>query len=328
MKLINNVTSFHLGDSVLVHSEGNLVFFDSEKDITLDEDYHISEVKLADGILFIWCASGDTYLKKNNRLLKIPNSIHKSVSNQKSSIYSNYNFETFEYDINVYDFKLEKQLLDLNLKGNIVILDNNFININGKKNIIKLIQRNKIVWHYQLPYKSKHKDIFGNEKEAEISQMIGIYNDLVWLYLNTYELVAISLNSGKLIHRIEKIFKGTGDIHLDIEKGVLKILAEHKYAEFDLVTLTLTEETIDKSYFFRSCSFYPQDDNLYFCGIFNFPQEHKPNSFGVFNTLDKKMTWLSKPNEKWGKFYNPPQANKFNLAILDDNNNLIILNKN
>ena len=328
MKLIKGVTSFHLSDSELVHSEGNLVFFDSKEDIILNEDCHISEVNLTDGILFIWCTSGDTYLKKNKRLIQIPNSLHKSVSNLKSCVYSNYNFETFEYDTNVYDFKLEEQLLDLNLKGNIVILDNNtFVNINGKKNTIKLLQDNKIAWHYQVSTPSKFKDIFGAEKDAEISQVVGIYNDLIWIYLNIYELQAISIKSGKLIHRIEKIFKGTGDIHLDSEKGVMKILVEHRYFEFDLVTLKITELTIDKSYFIRSCNFYSQDDNLYFCGIFNYPQEHKPNSFGIFNTVEKKITWLEKPNEKWGEFYNPPQANKFNLAILDDKNNLIILNR-
>lgn len=233
-----------------------------------------------------------------------------------------------DYSLVIYDLSIDKIILRKKHKKGRVFIYKNIINIlQGKSINFVDINTGNVIWQYSIDDFPNYIDISGNRNKDEISQIIGAYKNLLWFYLESNTLIAIDIEKGDLIHTIKDIEKGSGDLFLDNKKGVVKILAGHYYREFDLNTLKIIEKYKNEKLFFRSSNFYQEDDNLYFCGISNYPINTGYNCFGIFNTVTNQVSWMKEKQDDWGAFYNPPQANSKQLAILDDEGNLLIFEK-
>jgi hypothetical protein len=190
---------------------------------------------------------------------------------------------------------------------------------------------NLTLWQFSIQDFPPYINGFFREQEADIKQIIGVYNNLLWIHVGGFRLVGIDINTGKMIHLIKDVLKGeNGNNFLDIKNGTLKTLSYDYYAEFDLQTLQFRKQTTVKSEAdikIRASSFYEEDNYLYFCGYHN-NKFDKPTAFGIFDTELAEIIWYDTTKDDSGYFYNPPQANDKLLAILDDKHNLLVYERN
>lgn len=326
MVLEASVTSFSLDNGNLYYAKKNIIFKDFQKKIGLNTD-EIFSIESNNDFLLIISISGKSFVLDSEKIIEVPNAQSYSMNKSQFITYGDYDFENLENSLNIFDYSLKKEIFDLKVIGKLKILGKDlFVNI--KSNWIYLIRENLIIWKYSISHFPNFLDILNRETVIDIKQIIGIYKNLLWVLLGGGNLIALQIETGELTHHIKEIGKGHGDWHLDVANGIIKTLAGHRYLEFNLETLQLTNKiVISETYFFRDSNFYEGDENLYFCGINNFSKVSIPNSFGVFNTKTCQVSWFKEQQESWGLFYNPPQANDNQLAILDDKGNLLIFDK-
>jgi len=219
----------------------------------------------------------------------------------------------------------------------------------GLKNISRFDEKTGVkTWHFSVHDFPPYINGFGREQEADIKQIIGIYDDLLWIHVGGFRLVGIDINTGKIVHHIDDMrillrlnkeeivyfdFSPFSKyaIHLDEENGILKAFAHRFYIEINLNTLTgqvkkdFGKITIE-SWRIKNSSFYIESPNLlYFSG--SYKSIDKPNAFGIFDTERAEIVWYDTTKDDLGHFYTPPQANDKLLAILDDEKNLLIYEK-
>jgi hypothetical protein len=196
------------------------------------------------------------------------------------------------------------------------------------------------LWHFSIADFPPYINGFYREQEADIKQIIGVYNNLLWVHVGGFRLVGIDIETGKLVYQIEDIPSALGltkeegyhfsfnYLHLNQQEGVLKTFANRYYIEIDLNTLQGVVkkdfgENEKKSWRIRKSTYY-QDcpDLLYFSG--HYQNMNKPNAFGIFDTEKAEIVWYDTTKDDLGYFYNPPQANDKLLAVLDDKHNLLV----
>ena len=110
------------------------------------------------------------------------------------------------------------------------------------------------LWEFPLSIFGKFKYKYSEEeKDYEVEQFIGIYNNILWVYLNPRELIGIDVETGKLKYRLLGIKKKNAvgivenyldnedyyifygaDFKLDTKKGVIFGLKADRFFEIDL----------------------------------------------------------------------------------------------
>ncbi|MDR1883798.1 MAG: hypothetical protein LBR26_13600, partial [Prevotella sp.] len=203
------------------------------------------------------------------------------------------------------------------------------------------------LWQFSIQDFPPYINGFFREQEADIKQIIGVYNNLLWVHVGEFHLIGLDVNNGKIVHHIEDmrtIIKSANNnielgfslklkFFLDKEKGILKALLGNSYIEIDLNTLS----GLVKKYFgndwkngwhIHSTNFYPEEPNrIFFSGYYQLIAG-TPNAFGIFDTETAEIIWYDTTKDDSGYFYNPPQANDKFLAILDDKHNLLVYERN
>ncbi|MDR1730201.1 MAG: hypothetical protein LBR52_06025 [Prevotellaceae bacterium] len=198
-----------------------------------------------------------------------------------------------------------------------------------------------VLWQFSISDFSPYKDIWGKDQPAKINQIIGVYNNVLWILVSEFRLIGIDVETGKLIHHIENILDFLGldkeekqhvnlsdTIHLNEKQGVLKAFAHRFYFEIDLNRLTGQVKkdfgAIWKdSWRIKHSNYYQEYPNLlFFCGYYK--NMDVSNAFGFFDTEKAEIIWYDTTKDDLGYFYNPPQANDKLLAILDDKHNLLV----
>jgi hypothetical protein len=198
------------------------------------------------------------------------------------------------------------------------------------------------LWQFSLsslpPY-----EVYEEQHPSKLSHIIGVYDNLLWVDIGGWRLIAIDLITGELMHqtdplpvllgmeRKERSHFTYSRIHLDKENGLLKILAHRYYMEFNLSTLkailkkdfgAIWPESwrITRSIFYQS-----EPSKLFFCGHYK-STVMTPNAFGIFDTEKAEVIWFETQKDDAG-FIEPPQVNDKMLAIRDSNSNLLIYDR-
>jgi hypothetical protein len=259
---------------------------------------------------------------KLNKFLNLEYSV-SNVINNYAIIYRDYNDRTH---YGIYDFMKEEILFEteLGIGGDIF---NNKMYFTRFEDIISFdIDKREILWQFSIADFPPYINGFYREQEADIKQIIGVYNNILWVHVGGFRLVGIDVKSGKYIHYIENVLKGDiGNNFLDVTNGILKTLSFDYYAEFDMKSLQLRKQTTvqnKENIRIRESNFYEGDKYLYFCGYYN--NHDAPNAFGIFDTEKAEIVWYDTTKDDLGYFYNPPQANDKLLAVLDDKHNLLV----
>jgi hypothetical protein len=227
-------------------------------------------------------------------------------------------------------------------------IDNLFVGKFGGKLYLSDIVDGTELWQFSIANFPNYINGFCREQEADIKQVIGVYNNILWVHVGGFRLVGIDIETGKQLHYIEDIpyalgltkeeryhfdFSSFGGyaIHLDDTRGILKAFAHRYYIEIDLNTLKGSVkkdfgEDWKNSWRIKNSTYYQEyPELLFFSG--NYKNIHNPNAFGIFDTEKAEIIWHNTTKDDMGYFYNPPQANDKLLAVLDDKHNLLIYDR-
>ncbi len=328
-KNIYGVDVFYLsGETTISYINEFKLFEDFQEKIELKSNTENKVIDLfcEDGIVLIIFSDGNSFIYSEEKLFAIPDSSNSIIKCGKTSIYE-YDYEVLDLSSNIYDIKSSKRILSKNLIGKILILDCK-ISLNLYKDEIKLVFENEVKWNYKLAHLPSYLDVFHNEKPADVQQILGIYNKILWIHVGGDRLIGLDINTGKLLHNFDNVLLGEeGNAFLDTENGVIKSLWLHQYIEFNLNAFNISKiiKNIGKSekLSIHKSTFYIGDSNLYFCGYYD--NSDFPSCFGVFDTNSCDITFLE--TSKSTSYFNPPQANSELLAILDDNKTLLVYKK-
>lgn len=225
----------------------------------------------------------------------------------------------------IYDFELKDTTYPSASFFATEIINDNLFGISEGQITLFSNTNFEISWQYNLTKLPSYLDTFHNEKPADVQQILGIYNEMLWVHVGGDRLIGLDIDTGKLLHNFENVLLGEeGNAFMDTKNGIIKSLWLHQYIEFDLKTFktikTVTDIGESKQISIRRSNFYLDDTNLYFCGYHN--KADFPNCFGVLDTSNCEITFLEISKDT--HYFNPPQANRELLAILDDDKTLSV----
>ena len=177
------------------------------------------------------------------------------------------------------------------------------------------IQKKEHLWEFSLSLLGKHKNPYTDEeKDFEVRRLIGIYNNIFFVFLNAEGFIGLDIETGELKYRIREYHQAIGktstssyedskgffrsDYLLDNEKGKILGLAVDVFIEIDLtqeppfVTQYGLQEEFEKYNIKKANdtagSYVVQDNLLYFYLA-------EQLRFGVLDINTKEIIYISEP---------------------------------
>jgi len=178
---------------------------------------------------------------------------------------------------------------------------------------ITALNTEKILWQYTIPSGIYDWiDGSGRTYQGEIDRIIGVYNKVIWISLNSGRLLGLSIKNSALIYNISQPNQYTVGyvlteenkylwygryLQLDINKGVLFGLNSNFYFEIELNNINnFTLYDISES-----CKYWNIKANMavlewawYDDEIFFGENLTKGNTVGIFNKKKKEIIWADK----------------------------------
>jgi len=201
--------------------------------------------------------------------------------------------------VNVKEIILEENYLYLETYTNDVL-------ITSSKDIILgyHIFPTNLLWEFSLASLGKWKNSWDEERFFEVYKLIGIYNNILWAFIEIGGFIGLDIKTGELKYRISEYHMGKesklffrSDYYLDNERGKIFGLA-HIFIEIDLnqappfVTQYGLQEEFEK-YNIKKANdtaedFVVQDNLLYFY----LAEQLK---FGILDINTKEIIYISEP---------------------------------
>lgn len=297
---------------------------------------------------------GDFYIYKNQIIVQ---SFYGDIiyKDKKYDGYYNYlNENEFTYlnsnDDNLY--LVDENNIDrkLNIEQNFYQYEKYCIIIDKNQIILKNLENPNPLWQFSLSSLGKFKNLYTNEEETiEVRQFIGVYNNILWLFLNKTGFIGLDITTGNLKHHISKNDVLIGETavtsytenengrmsffrsqyYLDEQKGKIIGLAVDILFEMDLNRDTpfVTQYGLQKQY--QKYGINEQNiandfvlkDNLLYFYAFN------QLKFGILNIKTKEIIYISEPiipeNNKVTQLKDL-QVSDNKIYILDSDNTLHI----
>ena len=166
------------------------------------------------------------------------------------------------------------------------------------------IQKKEHLWEFSLASLGKWKNSWDEERDFEIRHFIGIYNGIIWAFIEIGGFIGLDIETGELKYRISEYHMGKesklffrSDYYLDNERGKIFGLA-HIFIEIDLnqdppfVTQYGLQEEFEK-YNIKKANdtaedFVVQDNLLYFYLA-------EQLRFGILDINTKEIIYISEP---------------------------------
>ncbi|HHH49628.1 MAG TPA: hypothetical protein ENK52_01470 [Saprospiraceae bacterium] len=183
-----------------------------------------------------------------------------------------------------------------------LLTQNNYLGfVSRNKNLIKCISNKdgSEIWSYDVTNLGTWQDYDSSEKIIQVSRILGIYEDQVYLYLNSGKILLLNINTGEKISVLENDkhpkYDTFGDsIELDIKRGKLIQLARQDLIEVDLQSREVSMNPIEdmKSLNIENASRIAYDANhIYFTDKNN-------QTLGALNRSTHKLDWAYKLSQE------------------------------
>ena len=298
VQYISNVDNFLIVDDKLYFSNGKEVI-DERGHSILNSPLSLQFLNYKEPYFYIPDIYGNTYLimEKEVRFLKdifIKKVISDSfllVSKDKKTAILNIINNEFHYILNSRIFKFLEWKEKLFFKN---------------KNTIQGIEiyTGQFLWEFPLSSLGKWKNSWDEERDFEVYKLIGIYNNILWAFIEIGGFIGLDIKTGELKYRISEYHMGKesklffrSDYYLDNERGKIFGLA-HIFIEIDLnqdppfVTQYGLQEEFEK-YNIKKANdtaedFVVQDNLLYFYLA-------EQLRFGILDINTKEIIYVSEP---------------------------------
>ena len=211
------------------------------------------------------------------------------------------------------------------------------------KNTIQGIEiyTGQFLWEFPLSSLGKWKNSWDEERDFEVYKLIGIYNNILWAFIEIGGFIGLDIKTGELKYRISEYHMGKesklffrSDYYLDNERGKIFGLA-HIFIEIDLnqappfVTQYGLQEEFEK-YNIKKANdtaedFVVQDNLLYFYLA-------EQLRFGILEINTREIIYISEPIavvERDDSFtrLRDLKVSENKVYILDSNNTLHIFER-
>ena len=298
VQYISNVDNFLIVDKKLYFSNGKEVIGENGHSILISP-LSLQFLNYKEPYFYIPDIYGNTYLimGKEVRFLKdifIKNVISDSfllVSKDKKTAILNIINNEFHYILNSRIFKFLEWKEKLFFKN---------------KNTIQGIEiyTGQFLWEFPLSSLGKWKNSWDEERDFEVYKLIGIYNNILWAFIEIGGFIGLDIKTGELKYRISEYHMGKesklffrSDYYLDNERGKIFGLA-HIFIEIDLnqappfVTQYGLQEEFEK-YNIKKANdtaedFVVQDNLLYFYLA-------EQLRFGILEINTREIIYISEP---------------------------------
>ena len=217
----------------------------------------------------------------------------------------------------IYDFEKKKILFEATSWLGRSIIDKYIFRNFKKKIACRKIDSDSILWEFPLSSLGKGKDYNTDEEfDYEVEQFVGIYNNILWVYIERGGFIGLDIQTGELKHRILGILKGNllGKVDsyvdneefyifyrakfiLDEKKGIIIGLIADRFFEIDLNKEKITPmlygmwdkmEKMNLKKYGVNGNTSLQGDLLYF-------YNDKELQFGVLDINTKEIIYVSEP---------------------------------
>ena len=217
----------------------------------------------------------------------------------------------------IYDFEKKEILFEATSWLGRSIIDKYIFRDFKKKIACRKIDSNSILWEFPLSSLGKGKDYNTDEEfNYEVEQFVGIYNNILWVYIERGGFIGLDIQTGELKHRILGIPKGNllGKVDsyvdneefyifyrakfiLDEKKGIIIGLIADRFFEIDLNKEKITPmlygmwdkmEKMNLKKYGVSGNTSLQGDLLYF-------YNDKELQFGILDINTKEIIYVSEP---------------------------------
>ena len=309
VQYISNVDNFLVVDDKLYFSNGKEVI-DEKGHSILNSPLSLQFLNYKEPYFYIPDIYGNTYLimEKETRFLKdifIKKVISDSfllVSKDKKTAILNIINNEFHYILNSRIFKFLEWKEKLFFKN---------------KNTIQGIEiyTGQFLWEFPLSSLGKWKNPYTDEEiDFQVRRLIGIYNNIFWVFLNAEGFIGLDIETGELKYRIPEYHQAIGktstssydhskgffrsDYLLNSEKGKILGLAVDVFIEIDLtqeppfVTQYGLQEEFEKYNIKKANdtagSYVVQDNLLYFYLA-------EKLRFGILDINTKEIIYVSEP---------------------------------
>ena len=298
VQCISNVDNFLIVDKKLYFSNGKEVIGENGHSILISP-LSLQFLNYKEPYFYIPDIYGNTYLimGKEVRFLKdifIKKVISDSfllVSKDKKTAILNIINNEFHYILNSRIFKFLEWKEKLFFKN---------------KNTIQAIEiyTGQFLWEFPLSSLGKWKNSWDEERDFEVYKLIGIYNNILWAFIEIGGFIGLDIKTGELKYRISEYHMGKesklffrSDYYLDNERGKIFGLA-HIFIEIDLnqappfVTQYGLQEEFEKYNIKKANdtagSYVVQNNLLYFYLA-------EKLRFGILDINTKEIIYISEP---------------------------------
>ena len=210
----------------------------------------------------------------------------------------------------IYDFEKKEILFEATSWLGRSIIDKYIFRDFKKKIACRKIDSDSILWEFPLSSLGKWKDSYTDEEiDFQVRRLIGIYNNILWVFLNAEGFIGLDIETGELKYRIPEYHQAIGktickgkdffrsDYFLNSEKGKILSMAMDVFIEIDLtqeppfVTQYGLQEEFEK-YNIKgkdtSTKYAVQDNLLYFYLA-------EQLRFGILDISTKEIIYISEP---------------------------------
>ena len=215
----------------------------------------------------------------------------------------------------IYDFEKKKILFEATSWLGRSIIDKYIFRDFKKKIACRKIDSDSILWEFSLASLGKWKNPYTDEEiDFQVRRLIGIYNNIFWVFLNAEGFIGLDIETGELKYRIPEYHQAIGktstssydhskgffrsDYLLNSEKGKILGLAVDVFIEIDLtqeppfVTQYGLQEEFEKYNIKKANdtagSYVVQDNLLYFYLA-------EKLKFGILDINTKEIIYISEP---------------------------------
>ena len=214
----------------------------------------------------------------------------------------------------IYDFEKKKILFEATSWLGRSIIDKYIFRDFKKKIDCRKIDSDSILWEFSLASLGKWKNPYTDEEiDFQVRRLIGIYNNIFWVFLNAEGFIGLDIETGEMKYRIPEYHQAIGktstssydhskgffrsDYLLNSEKGKILGLAVDVFIEIDLtqeppfVTQYGLQEEFEKYNIKEkdtSTKYAVQDNLLYFYLA-------EKLKFGILDINTKEIIYISEP---------------------------------
>ena len=191
-----------------------------------------------------------------------------------------------------------------------------------------------VIWNYDTTTLGSWQDYDGSEKPTQVTKLLGIYEGIIYTYLNSGKILLLDSDSGEKITVIKNDkhpkFDTFGDsIELDSESCMLIQLARQNLIEVDLQTrqVSMTRiEDMSSSNIENASRIAYDNTHIYFT-------DKNTQTLGALNRTTHKLDWTHKLSQDGVSESEQPRYGRElklkgnRLYILDNKNTLHIFEK-